>query len=135
MLDILVQLRRNRQAARKFFRKLLKGQRYAPRVIVTDKLGSYAAAKAEMLPDVAHVRDKGLNNRAENSHQLTRERERRMRGFKSAGHAQSFLATFGVVSSFVRSGRHLLRDVNYREIMRRRFAELSQVVQSGLVFR
>ena len=134
VLDILVQPRRNKQAARKFFRKLLKGQRYAPRVIATDKLRSYAAAKAELLPDVAHVQDKGSNNRAENSHQPTRERERRMRGFKSAGHAQRFLATFGVVSSFFRPGRHLLRAVNYREIMRRRFAEWSQVVESGLAF-
>ena len=84
--------------------------------------------------DVAHVRDKGSNNRAENSHQPTRERERRMRGFKSAGHAQRFLATFGAVSSFFRPGRHLLRAVNYREIMRRRFAEGSQVVESDLAF-
>ena len=68
VLDILVQPRRNRQAAKKFFRKLLKGQRYVPRVIVTDKLGSYAAAKAEMLPDVARLSDKRANNRAENSH-------------------------------------------------------------------
>ena len=134
VLDILVQPRRNRQAAKKFFRKLLKGQRYAPRVIVTDKLRSYAAAKAELLPDVAHVQDKESNNRAENSHQPTRERERRMRGFKSAGHAQRFLATFGAISSFFRPGRHLLRAVNYREIMRRRFAEWSQVVESGLAF-
>ena len=68
VLDILVQPRRNRQAAKKFFRKLLKGQRTAPRVIVTDKLGSYAAARAEVLPDVAHLSDKRANNRAENSH-------------------------------------------------------------------
>ena len=132
MLDILVQPRRNKQAARKFFRKLLKGQRYAPRVIVTDKLRSYVAARAEMLPDVAHVWAKGSNNRAEKSHQPTWERERRMRGFKSAGHAQRFLATFGAISSIFRPGRHLLRAVNYREIMRRRFAEWSQVVESGL---
>ena len=129
-----MQPRRNRQAARKFFRKLLKGLRYAPRVIVTDKLGSYAAAKAEVLPDVAHQSDKRANNRAENSHQPTRERERRMRGFKSAGHARRFLATFGVVSSFFRPGRHTLKAVNYREIMCRRFAEWAQVVESGLAF-
>ena len=134
VLDILVQPRRNKQAARKFFRKLLKGQRYALRVIITDKLGSYAAAKAEVLPDVAHQSDKRDNNRAENSHQPTRERERRMRGFKSAGHAQRFLATLGVVSSFFRPGRHTLKAVNYREIMRRRFAEWSQVAESGLAF-
>jgi putative transposase len=105
MLDILVQPRRNRQAAKKFFRKLLQRLQYVPRVIITDKLGSYAAAKAEALPDVLHIHDKRANNRAENSHQPTRERERRMRGFKSAGHAQRFLATFGVIASFFRPGR------------------------------
>ena len=134
VLEILVQPRRNKQAARKFFRKLLKGQRYAPRVIVTGKLGSYEAAKADTIADVAHVSDKESNNRAENSHQQTRERERRMCGFKSTGHAQRALETFGIVSSFFRPGRHLLRAVNHREIMRRRFAELSQVVKSGLAF-
>jgi putative transposase len=90
-----VQSRRNKPAARKFFRKLLKAMQYVPRVIITDKLGSYAAAKAEVLPSVEHRRDKGLNNRAENSHQPTRERERRMRGFKSPGYAQRFLPVFG----------------------------------------
>ena len=89
---------------------------------------------AEMLPDEVHLSGKRASNRAENSHQPTRERERRMRGFKSAGHAQRFLATFGVVSSFFRPGRHTMKAVNYREIMRRRFAEWSQVVQSGLAF-
>lgn len=123
VLDILVQSRRNKLAAKKFFRKLLKVLQYVPRVIITDKLGSYAAAKAEVLPAVEHRRDKGSNNRAENSHQPTRERERRMRGFKSPGHAQRFLSVFGVITSFFRPGRHLLAAVKYREIMRRRFAE------------
>jgi putative transposase len=127
VLDILVQPRRNKRAAKKFFRKLLKRLQYSPRRIITDQLGSYAAAKAEVLPDVEHTRDKRSNNRAENSHQPTRERERRMRGFKSAGHAQRFLATFAVIASFFRPGRHLLAARNYREIMRRRFAERSQV--------
>ena len=94
VLDILVQPRRNRQAAKKFFRKLLRRLQYVPRAIIADKLGSYAAARAEVLPNVRHIQDKRANNRAENSHQPTRERERRMRGFKSAGHAQRFLATF-----------------------------------------
>ena len=66
MLDILVQPRRNKQAAKKFFRKLLKGLQYVPRTIVTDKLGSYAAVKAEILPGVEHTRDKRANNRPEN---------------------------------------------------------------------
>jgi transposase-like protein len=67
VLDILVQSRRNKQAAKKFFRKLLKGLQYVPRAIVTDKLRSYAAAKAEVMPSVDHHQQKRLNNRAENS--------------------------------------------------------------------
>ena len=66
VLDILVQSRRNKQAAKKFFRKLLKGLQYVPRAIVTDKLRSYAAAKAEVMPSVDHHQQKRLNNRAEN---------------------------------------------------------------------
>ena len=128
VLDILVQPRRNRQAAKKFFRKLLRRLQYVPRAIITDKLGSYGAAKAEVLPNVQHIQVKRANNRAENSHQPTRERERRMRGFKSAGHAQRFLATFGVIASFFRPGRHLLGSRNYREVMRRRFTQWSVVI-------
>ena len=85
MLDILVQSRRNKRAAKKFFRKLLKGLRYVPRAIITDKLRSYAAAKVEVMPSVEHQQQGRLNNRTKNSHQPTRERERRMRGFKSLG--------------------------------------------------
>ena len=131
VLDILVQPRRNKRAAKKFFRRLLKKLQYVPRAIITDQLGSYAAAKAEILPDVLHLQDKQSNNRAENSHQPTRERERRMRGFKSAGHAQRFLSSFGVISSFFRPGRHLLTAMSYREIMRRRFTQWSEVIHSG----
>ncbi len=79
VLDILVQSRRNKKAAKRFFRKLLKGLQYVPRVIITDKLRSYSAAKAEILPGVEHRQHKGLNNRAENSHQPTRVREKVMR--------------------------------------------------------
>src|SRR5689334_1407268 len=84
VLDILVQSRRSAKAAQRFFRKLLKGLQYVPRVIVTDKLKSYAAAKREILPGVEHRQHKGLNNRAENSHQPTRLREKKMRKFQSA---------------------------------------------------
>jgi putative transposase len=87
VLDILVQSRRNKKAAKRFFRKLLKGLRYVPRIMVTDKLKSYGAAKREIMPGVEHHQDKGLNNRAEVSHQPTRQRERQMRRFKSSGHA------------------------------------------------
>jgi putative transposase len=92
VLDILVQSRRNKKAAKRFFRKLLKGLKSVPRVIITDKLKSYGAAKREILPGVEHRQHKRLNNRAENSHQPTRLREKKMRTFKSAGHAQRFLS-------------------------------------------
>jgi putative transposase len=105
VLDILVQSRRDKKAAKKFFRKLLKELRYVPRVIITDKLRSYSAAKAEMLTGVEHCQDKWRNNRAENSHQPTRLRERLMRRFKSAGHAQRFLSAFGIITSYFRVGR------------------------------
>src|SRR5215207_6703124 len=76
VLDVLVQRRRDKRAARRLLRKLLKKQCRAPRVLITDKLASYSAAKADVMPSVEHRRHKGLNNRAENSHQPTRRRER-----------------------------------------------------------
>ena len=79
MLDILVQSRRDKKAAKKFFRKLLKGLQYVPSIIITDKLGSYSAAKQDVMPSVEHGQGKGQNNRAENSHQPTRLREKVMR--------------------------------------------------------
>jgi putative transposase len=88
VLDVLVQSRRNKKAAKRFFRKLLKDLCYAPRVIVTDKLGSYGAAKREILPGVEHRQSRYLNNRCEVSHQPTRRRERHMRRFTSVRHAQ-----------------------------------------------
>ena len=122
VLDILVQKRRNTKAAKRFFRKLLKGLRYAPRAIVTDKLSSYSLARKEVLPEVEHRRGGRLNNRAENSHQPTRERERRMRRFKSMRHAQRFLSAHGQLSNHFRPGRHLVRACHYRSIMNERFA-------------
>jgi putative transposase len=91
VLDILAQRRRDKRAAKKFFRKLLKGLKYVPRVIITDKLKSYAAAKREILPGVEHRQHRYLNNRAENSHQPTRQRERHMHRFKSPAHANDSL--------------------------------------------
>ena len=98
MLDVLVQPRRNALAAKRFFRRLLKGLRYVPRVIVTDKLASYQVAHRELVPSVAHRRSRYLNNRAENSHQPTRQRERAMKRFTSPGHAQRFLSAFSGIS-------------------------------------
>lgn len=81
MLDILVQPRRNAKAAKCFFRKLLRGHGYSPRVVVTDKLKSYGAAYRELGIEAVHETDRYRNNRAENSHQPTRQKERQMRGF------------------------------------------------------
>src|SRR6266705_3421233 len=106
VLDILVQSRRNKRAAKRFFRKLLKGLTYVPRVILTDKLKSYGAAKREILPGVEHRQHRYLNNRAENSHQPTRQRERRMQRFKSPGQAQRFLSAYGTISQHFRPRRH-----------------------------
>jgi putative transposase len=92
VLDILVQSHRNKKAAKRFFRKLLKKLQYAPRVIITDKLKSYGAAKREILLGVEHRQHKGLNNQAKNSRQPTRLREKKMRHFKSAKQAQRFLS-------------------------------------------
>jgi hypothetical protein len=85
VLDILVPRRRDKKAAKKFFRKLLKGLTYVPRVIIPDKLRSYGAAKQEILPSVEHRQHHYLNNRAGNSHQPTRQREQRMQGFQVPG--------------------------------------------------
>jgi len=89
---VLVQRRRDKQAAKRLLRKLLKKQMRPPRVMITDKLASYGAAKREIMTGIEHRQHKGLNNRAENSHQPTRRRERQMKQFKSAGHAQRFLS-------------------------------------------
>lgn len=129
VLDILVQSRRNGKAAKRFFRKLLKGCQYVPRVIITDKLGSYGAAKKEMLPSVEHRQHKRLNNRAENSHQPTRQRERKMRRFKSAKHVQRFLAAFSFIDGHFRVKRHLLSAKEYRRHRELRFAVWEEVTQ------
>src|SRR6266545_2414743 len=129
VLDIMVQSRRDKRAAKKFFRKLLKGLGYVPRAIITDKLKSYSAAKAEVMPSVAHHQQKYQNNRAENSHQPTRMRERLMRRFKSAGQAQRFLSVFGTISSHFRMGRHLYCASGYREVMKSRFAAWKEVIR------
>ncbi|MCX4851368.1 IS6 family transposase [Streptomyces sp. NBC_00893] len=122
VLDILVQGRRDKAAARRFFRRLLKTTRMVPRVIVTDKLRSNGAAHREVMPSVEHRSHKGLNNRAENSHQPTRQRERAMKGFRSAGSAQRFLAAFSGISPHFRPRRHLMTATEYRTEMTVRFA-------------
>src|ERR1700744_5567144 len=92
VLDILVQARRDGQAAKRFFKRLLTGLQYEPRVIVTDKLRSYGVAQPQLLPGVENRKSRYLNNQAENSHRPTRRQERQMQRFKSSRHAQEFLS-------------------------------------------
>ena len=121
VIDILVQSRRDCRAATRFFRKLLKGQERTPGRLVTDKLSSYRAAHRAVMPSVAHRTDRYENNRAEVSHQPTRQRERQMRRFKSPGQAQRFLSVHGLVRNLFRVGRHLVRAVHHRELRGRSF--------------
>ena len=127
VIDILVQSRRDRRAAVQFFRKLLKREGHAPRRLITDKLRSYAAAHRTVMPSVMHSTRLHENNRAEVSHQPTRQRERRMRRFTSAAHAQRFLSVHGVVLNLFRVGRHLLRAVHHRLLRTRAFGVWREV--------
>ncbi|TDU05124.1 DDE superfamily endonuclease [Streptomyces sp. 846.5] len=127
VLDILVQSRRDTAAARRFFRKLLKGAGAVHRVVVTDKLRSYGAAHREVMPSVEHRSHKGRNNRAENSHQPTRQRERAMKGFRSVGAAQRLLAAFSGISPHFRPRRHLRTAADHRLEMTIRFTLWNQI--------
>ena len=121
VIDILVQSRRDRRAAKRFFRKLLKGQGSPPWRLVTDKLRSYGAAHRTVMPSVVHSTEQYENNRAEVSHQPTRQRERQMRRFKSPGQAQRFLSVHEAIQNLFRVGRHLLGAAHYRELRGRAF--------------
>ena len=133
-LDVLLQERRDADAAECFFRRLLAAtDGVPPEQITTDKLASYVAAKAR-LPELAAVEHvlvrsaRRCNNRVEQAHQPTRVRERVMRRFKSAASAQRFLDAFSRVSNLFRPGRHLLTAAAYRATMRERVATWREVV-------
>ena len=127
VIDILVQSRRNRRAAIRLLRKLLKSQGRVPRRLVTDKLGSYRAAHRSVIPSVVHSTRRYANNRAEVSHQPIRQRERQMRRFKSAAHLQRFAEVHGLVQNLFRVGRHLLRSTHHRVLRARAFVEWETV--------
>jgi putative transposase len=129
VLDVLVQSRRNAKAAKRFFRKLLKGLRYAPGVLVTDKLASYGVAHRELMPSVTHRRSKYLNNRAENSHQPTRQRERAMKRLTSPRHTQRFLSACSGISAHFRPRRHRLSATRWRTEIADRFAVWNEVTE------
>ncbi len=121
VLDILVQPRRNQEAAEALLRRVVDGCGDQPRVVITDKLASYPPALRPVLPGVEHRRHKGLNNWAENSHRPTRRRERVLQRFKSPEHAQQCLRPLGPISAHFRPRRHLLPAPEYQQLLQTRF--------------
>jgi putative transposase len=128
VLDILVQERRNQAAAEALLRRLVDGYPNQPRGAITDRLASYGPPIRQVLPRTEHRTPKGLNNRAENSHQPTRQRERAMRRFKSPTQAQRFLEPFGPIREHFCPGPHRLSGRDHRAILWPRFATWCEVV-------
>lgn len=130
VLDALLQSRRNKAAALRLMRKLLKDQGITPRMMITDKLRSYSAAKAELMPGVEHRSHKGLNNRAENSHLAVRRRERRMMRFKSARQCQRFVSTHGQIANLFLLHRKYLTAADHSPLRADPFSTWRKIVLS-----
>jgi putative transposase len=130
VIDSLVQSRRNRHAAVRFFRTLLKCQSGIPRRLMYDKLRRDAAACRTVMPSVVHCTDQYANNCAEVSHQPTRQRERRLRRFKSAAQLQRFASVHGVVQNLFRVSRHLVRSAHDRVLRLRAFVHWDAVTRA-----
>lgn len=135
-LDVLLQKSRDKAAAKRFFRRILRSNP-VPQKIVTDQLRSYPAAKAEVpeLAGVKHVFVKArarVNNRAENSHQPTRRRERQMQGFRDPRHTQAFLSRFGPIRQHFALPRHRMNATAHRVQLKERIASWYCWSTSGL---
>ncbi len=128
VVDVYLQAKRVGTAAKRFFKRLLRSHGGEPRKIVTDKLRSYGVAHRELMPDVIHDNSQYANNRAEQSHEATRVRERVMRKFKSTRQAQRFLGAHAAVHNLFNLGRHLIRTQHYRDLRMSAFAEWSRAV-------
>jgi putative transposase len=128
VVDVFLQARRDGTAAKRFFKRLLRSHGGEPRKIVTDKLRSYGVAHRELMSDVIHDSSQYANNRAEQSHEPTRVRERGMRKFKSVRQAQKFLGVHAAVSNLFNIGRHLVRAEYYRNLRTSAFSEWSRAV-------
>jgi len=128
VVDVFLQKRRDGEAAKRFFKRLLKKHKDEPRRIVTDKLRSYGVAHRELIPDTIHDTSQYANNRAEPSHQPIRVRERGMRRFRSTVQAQRFLGVHAIVYNLFNLGRHLISASHYRLIRMRALASWKSAV-------
>ena len=128
VVDVFLQARRDGAAAKRFFKRLLRGHGQEPRKIVTDKLRSYGVAHRELMPDVIHDNSQYANNWAEQSHEPSRMRERGMRRFKWVRQAQKFLGAHAAVSNLFNLRRHLVRAQHYRDLRMSAFAEWGRSV-------
>ena len=128
VVDVYLQAKRDGAAAKRFFRRLIRNNGGEPRKIVTDKLRSYAVAHRELIPETIHSTQQCENNRAEQSHEATRVRERGMRRFKSTSQAQRCLGAHAAISNLFNLGRHLVRAEHYRNLRESAFADWSRAV-------
>jgi putative transposase len=128
VVDVYLQTKRDGAAAKRFFRRLLKNHGAEPRKVVTDKLRSYGVAHRELIPDTIHSIKQYENNRAEQSHEAIRARERGMRKFESVGEAQRFLRAHVAVSNLFNLGTHLVGAQHYRDLSVSAFGEWSREV-------
>jgi putative transposase len=128
VVDVFLQAKRDGATAKRFFKRLLRSNGSEPRKIVTDKLRSYPVAHRELIPESIHVTDQYANNRAEQSHESTRVRERGMRKFKSVEQAQKFLSVHAAVYNLFNLGRHLVRAQHYRDLRVSAFNDWSRAV-------
>ena len=128
VVDVYLQSKRNGANAKRFFKRILKRHGEEPRNIVTDKLRSYGVAHRELIPDATHNTDQYANNRAEQSHEATRVRERVMRRFKSVSQARKFLDTHAAVNNHFNLGRHLVSANHYRDLREDAFKNWSRAV-------
>ncbi|MEE8301804.1 MAG: IS6 family transposase [Candidatus Tectomicrobia bacterium] len=128
VVDVYLQAKRDGAAAKRFFRRLIRSYGGEPRKIVTDKVRSYGVAHRELIPEAIYDTSQYANNRAEQSHEATRMRERGMRRFKSMGQAQRFVTAHAAVSNLFNLGRHLVRAQHYRNLRASAFADWSRAV-------
>ena len=128
IVDVYLQARRDSAAAKRFFRRLLRNHGGEPRNVVTDKLRSYPVAQGEVMPEATRIADQYANNRAEQSHEATRVRERSMRRFKSVKQAQRFVTAHAAVSNLFNLGRHLVGAEHYRNFRMSAFGAWGRAV-------